>query len=214
MSFANTYEQLISDIDYDFIIDFVEKHLSKDKTLLDVGCGTGVFSLALKQRGYDVTAIDKDAEMLSVMGQKAHDAGLAIETYIHDIKKPLNATYDQMILLNDVINYFKGIKTVAKHLYLGLNDGGTIVLDIYKEEYLTVMDGYIEIDSSPILYEWRVNVTNNRMEHQIIANNETFKFSQYIHDLSYYIETFKLAKFKVTELEGPDERKYYLQLKK
>lgn len=214
MSFASMYDQLISDIDYDFIIDFVEEKLSKERSLLDVGCGTGVFSLALKKRGFHLTAIDNDSEMLAVLSQKAQEAELFINTYIHDIKKPLNTTFDQMILLNDVINYFKGIKVVSKNLYDGLNQGGTIIVDLYKKEYLIEMDGYIEKDDLPLVYEWSIKVSNNRMTHCIKTKNQAYKFSQYIYDLTYYVSEFERSGFKVTKLSGPDERKHYLILKK
>lgn len=214
MSFASMYDQLISDIDYDFIIDFVEKHISKDKSLLDVGCGTGVFSLELKKRGYQVTAIDNDTEMLAILSQKANEQELFIGTYLHDIKEPFKTSFDQMILLNDVINYFKGIKVVAKNLYHGLNKDGIIVLDLYKKEYLSVMSNYTEEDNMPFEYEWSIKVANNRMIHKLKTTNETYEFSQYIYDLNYYKNIFEKTGFKVIELDGPDERKHYFKLMK
>ncbi len=43
---------------------------------LDAGCGTGLFTVMLAQRGYDVTAIDIAPRMVSESAQTAQDAGV------------------------------------------------------------------------------------------------------------------------------------------
>jgi ubiquinone/menaquinone biosynthesis C-methylase UbiE len=44
--------------------------------VLDAGCGTGVLSLALADRGFDVVGVDHSPEMLAIARRKAADAGL------------------------------------------------------------------------------------------------------------------------------------------
>jgi len=60
--------------------DSVEKQLLQDllgpgeaHTILDIGCGTGHFSIWLQQLGYQVTAIDKSLQMLQAAVAKAGD---------------------------------------------------------------------------------------------------------------------------------------------
>jgi SAM-dependent methyltransferase len=48
-----------------------------DGMALDLGCGTGVVSLALARRGFEVVGIDHSSEMLGFAQQKAHDEGVA-----------------------------------------------------------------------------------------------------------------------------------------
>jgi len=45
-------------------------------TVLDVGCGTGVLTLALAARGFEVVAVDHSQEMLALAEEKARAAGL------------------------------------------------------------------------------------------------------------------------------------------
>lgn len=79
-------------------LKYVEQFLDlKDKTVLDVGCGAGIFSEALARRGARVTAIDTSPEVLAVAGQHAHDNGLSIdyrESTIETLAADRSAAYD------------------------------------------------------------------------------------------------------------------------
>ena len=48
----------------------------KDRTVLDVGTGTGRAAIALAARGARVTGVDASAEMLAVAARRASEAGV------------------------------------------------------------------------------------------------------------------------------------------
>ena len=48
--------------------------------VLDVGAGTGRVALRLAGEGLDVTALDRDGELLDALGERAAAAGLEVET--------------------------------------------------------------------------------------------------------------------------------------
>ena len=210
MSFHQLYEYLVSDIDYEPIISFLESHLDKKRLTLDAGCGTGVCLVPLIQKGYLVEGIDLDSNMLAITNEKLQQANLYAPLYEHDLKKPLNHTYDQIILMNDVINYFKGVKTIFKQLKQALTPNGFILFDCYKYEYLDVMDGYIEQENEPIYYEWQVSVKNESMTHTI-KSDETYIIRQIIKPLQYYIDTLNSLGMTTEVLHGPDDRKHYIK---
>ncbi|HBT59300.1 MAG TPA: hypothetical protein DEA45_00575 [Acholeplasmataceae bacterium] len=214
MSFSRLYETLVADIDYGDIEVFLLNHLKKNQAVLDVGCGTGIFSLFLKKQGFDVTGIDSDSEMLAIFEEKQRQVQLNVPIFEHDIRKPLNRKFDQMILLNDVINYFKGIRQVLKNLSNALEKNGQILLDFYKEEYLDVMNSYIEDEEAPVVYRWEIFVNHSQMTHQITHEKQVYRFNQYIYSLSYYLDQFKVAGLNPKLVDGPDERKHYVILTK
>jgi SAM-dependent methyltransferase len=52
--------------------------------VLDVGAGTGRVALRLAHAGYEVTALDRDGELLAVLAERADDAGLDVATVVAD----------------------------------------------------------------------------------------------------------------------------------
>ena len=55
-----------------------------DGPVLDVGAGTGRVALRLAAAGHDVTALDRDAELLGVLRERAAAAGLRVRTVVAD----------------------------------------------------------------------------------------------------------------------------------
>jgi SAM-dependent methyltransferase len=55
-----------------------------DGPVLDVGAGTGRVALRLAAAGHDVTAVDRDAELLDVLRERAAAAGLRVRTVVAD----------------------------------------------------------------------------------------------------------------------------------
>ena len=65
-------------------MNFVEEIFKADakrdvKKILDLACGTGIPTLELAKRGYEVTGMDLHEEMLEVAKRKAKREGLTIE---------------------------------------------------------------------------------------------------------------------------------------
>jgi len=63
--------------------------LPKGSRILDMGCGSGNFSVKLARLGYEVVGIDLSKEMLSLAKEKARKEGLSIEFHemnVYDLK--------------------------------------------------------------------------------------------------------------------------------
>ena len=69
-SLAGVYDVLNDSVDYGKWADFIVRTIDKYSTVpvklaLDLGCGTGKMTFALRERGYDMTGVDISPEMLS-----------------------------------------------------------------------------------------------------------------------------------------------------
>lgn len=138
-AYANAYDDLYSDKDYEKECDFIEsifkKFDYKPKTILDLGCGTGGHALVLSKRGYKVVGIDKSTPMLEIAKNKASNAGLEIEFLEGDIARiNLNKKFDAVISMFAVMSYQTTNSAIAAVCRLAkdcLASGGLFMFDCW-----------------------------------------------------------------------------------
>lgn len=209
--FSNIYDQLMSDIDYEQIYDFVKPFIKKDDVILDAGCGSGYLLKELLSHGFDTIGIDHDDHMLSLAQMRLKDANLRAPLYHHDLRDSLPIKVDVIVSFFDVMNYFRGIKGVFKHIKNGLSENGSFIFDVYKISVLEDFDGYLEIESDPFEYQWSIKRKGLILNHEVIVDKEVYNLTQYVKPLSYYQEILKSLGFReIKVLEGPDIRKHYI----
>lgn len=85
----------------------IEKHLAGTETILEVGGGTGVFSIPLAQRGFAVTHLDISSAMLEVAQSKA--GGLTnihfVEGNSTDLSQFDDASFDLVLNMDGAISF-------------------------------------------------------------------------------------------------------------
>ena len=86
-------------VEFTTSIKYIEKYLNKmnNPKIIDIGAGTGKYSVYLHNKGYDVTAVELVKHNLKEIEKKNKD----IKTYLlnaTDLKKINDNTYDLVIL--------------------------------------------------------------------------------------------------------------------
>ncbi|SKC46783.1 methyltransferase domain-containing protein [Maledivibacter halophilus] len=56
---------------YEKSIKELEPYIKKSKTVIDIGCGIGSFSISLAKKGLDITAIDMSSKVIEVLRKRA-----------------------------------------------------------------------------------------------------------------------------------------------
>lgn len=214
MGFENLYDFLQEDVNFDELLKPLLPYIDKENEVLDAGCGSGHILSSLASKGYKVVGVDINSHMLSLAQARLEDLNLKAELYEHDLKQPLPRKFKTIIALLDVFHYFMGIKKVAQNMYHGLTSDGTLILDLYHSpvnEEETENDDYF-------MYTWKVETKNTKIKHEInVLNGEfkgNYKVSQYYYPLNYYMDTLKEVGFKVSKINGFDDRKVYLICRK
>lgn len=159
---APIYERVIADDDYNkwaqYLIDLLKVHVKGDSGL-DMACGSGYFTRAIKKAGYNVEGIDSSPDMLNEATTKARHDGLNILFRLGDMSNvKCFKKVDFITVINDGINYIphSNIEKTFKHFYSLLNKDGVLIFDIsskFKLENVIGNNIFAE-DTEDMTYLW------------------------------------------------------------
>jgi SAM-dependent methyltransferase len=142
-SYSKYYDLLYKDKNYkseaDYIANIIKENAPNAKTVLDLGCGTGIHDYLLAKKGYYVDGIDFSEEMIAKANSK-------FETNYKDCKSLLNfevgdirtwqsdKKYDVVISLFHVMSYQitnEDIQNAVATMKNHLNEKGIIIFDFW-----------------------------------------------------------------------------------
>jgi len=139
--YSQYYDLLYKDKDYVAEVDYVWALLEKFKTtsplksILDLGCGTGIHAELMSRRGLDVYGVELSSSMLSVAKQRSSAKGSGLSFAQGDARHyRAGRKFDAVISLFHVMSYqirnddVRGmLNTASEHL----NEGGLFVFDFW-----------------------------------------------------------------------------------
>lgn len=111
-------------------------------SVLDLPCGPGRHTVALADRGFDVTGVDATAAYVDEARTRASDAGVAdrttfVEADMREFERP--GAFDLALNLFTSFGYFDDRaddERVAENLHDSLAPDGTLVMDLASKETL------------------------------------------------------------------------------
>lgn len=112
---------------YNNVISLVEKNIDiKDKSVLDVGCGDGVLSYLMSQRGLKASGVDSSREAIEFAKQKTQNG---IDFRVGDVYSlPWGDDSFDIVVSSDVIEHLDDVGKYISEIKRVLKKGGICVL--------------------------------------------------------------------------------------
>ncbi|MFS0780841.1 class I SAM-dependent DNA methyltransferase [Bacillus sp. 1P06AnD] len=138
--FAFVYDALMEDVPYDrwisMFIGEMQRAGASGKAVLDVGCGTGEFSVRLAKEGFEVSGVDLSEDMLSIAREKAGEQKVTLNLYHQNMAQlETGETYDGIVIFCDSLNYLQfpeDVKSTFAAVYGHLKPGGVFMFDVHS----------------------------------------------------------------------------------
>lgn len=190
-------------VEFTTSIKYIDEILEniKNPKIIDVGAGTGKYSIYLKNKGYDVTAVELIKHNLMTLRKKDN----SIKSYqgnAIDLSKFNDNSFDMVLLfgpmyhlisMNDKVKALKEAKRIVKK-------HGFILISYYMNEYAIIMHGFKE---NTILDDIKNKLVDSNFH---ITPKEDDLYSMVrIDDINYLKDKLSLKRFKIISQDGPSD---------
>ena len=150
-------------IEFKTAIHYIDKFIKKNNRILDIGAGTGKYSIYYSTKGYDVTAVELVKHNLKVIEKNNKDIK-CIHANALDLSMIKDNTYDITLLFGPMyhlISYEDKLKALneAKRV---TKKNGYIFISYCMNEYALITHGFInnniinEIDNKRVNKDYKI----------------------------------------------------------
>lgn len=212
---ANEEKRLLSrhgQVEYFVTMHYIQAMIEKIKeekeithnskiSIIDVGAGTGRYSVALAEQGYDVTAVDLLNCNIDIMKEK----NSPIKIYrgnAMDLGQFPNERFDIVIMLGPMYHVFgedNKIKVLSESFRL-LKPGGIILVAYCLNEYNIVAHAFVERQIGDFLKEKKIS----KEFCTIGTEKDVFDYVR-IEDINRINSMFALERIKIISPDGPTD---------
>ena len=171
--------------------------------ILDIGAGTGRYSIPLSLKGYDVTAVELVKHNVARLKQFAEKQGANLNAYQGNalkLKKFADETFDLTLLFGpmyhlyneqDKIQALNEAKRVTKK-------GGYILVAYCLNEYAVIMHGFKDGHFKEALDKGKLD-----KNYKTVSSEEDLYEYVNIYDVNSYNEACGLERVKIISPDGP-----------
>ncbi len=171
--FSQFYDNLTFNVDYEKRAEYLQSILSlwghEPGLALDLACGTGSLTVALKQRGWDIFGVDGSQDMLTVAMDKAYEKELNMLFLCQRMEKlDLYGTIDTCVCTLDSLNHITDqakLQTAFDRVALFMNPEGLFVFDVntvYKHQRI-LADNTFVYDTDEVYCVWQNSLEENNI---------------------------------------------------
>ena len=187
-------------VEFTTAIKYIEYYLSKmnNPKILDVGAGTGKYSIYLSDKGYDVTAVELVKHNLKTLQLKRPN----IKSYqgnALNLKMFNDESFDLILLFGPMYHLIsnEGKVKALKEAYRLLKKNGIIMISYLMNDYAVLKYGFI--DNNIIN-----SINNNMLDSKFHINSKETDLYSYVRleEINYIKKQSNLKRIKIISQDG------------
>lgn len=177
---------------------YIHKYLKEGDKILDIGAGTGKYSLSLDKEGYEVTAIELVKRNIQIINKKNPHLKTILGNAL-DLSMIKDNTYDIVLLFGPMYHLKKRsdqIKALAEAKRVTKKEG-IIFVSYCMNDYAIITHGFIEGNIQE-------NIQNQQIdqEFKILENGNPLYDYVRIEDINEINKTTKLKRIQIVSSDG------------
>lgn len=218
---AQVYDDLMKEAPYDAWLELTLEAVNgrKVERVLDLGCGTGEFTLRLAKYFPHLYGVDLSNDMLTIARHKAETERVEATWIQQDLRQLEGFNgIDLAVSYCDVLNYIvslEDIKKVFQNVYASLAPGGLFIFDIhsihYVEEHLLHHTFAYQEDELAYIWDCVPGKYRGEMFHELsfffakdVDSSTYYRFDEVHHQRTYpsasYVDLLHQAGFRNIEV--------------
>ena len=177
---------------------YIHKYLKKGDKVLDIGAGTGKYSLTLEKEGYDITALELVKRNIQIINKKNPQLKTILGNAL-DLSMIKDNTYDVVLLFGPMYhlkNRADQIKALIEAKRVTKKEG-IILVSYCMNDYAIIAHGFIENNIQQ-------NIQNHQIDQEfhILENGNPLYDYVRIEDMNEINKRAKLKRIKIIASDG------------
>lgn len=190
-------------VEYQTTMFYLKKYLKKYKNpeILDLGAGTGAYSIPLSELGYSVTALELVKHNLMTLKKKNKNIR-ALQGNALNLSKFEKESFDIILIFGPMyhlMNEEEKIKCLEEAKRV-LKENGTIFISYYMNEYGIITQGF----KNQLIKEAIKKGQIDNEFHIISKEEDLFSFVR-IEDIKRYSKKVELKRLEMIAQDGPSD---------
>lgn len=191
-------------VEYRISMKYIHEYLPKEKEpqeikILDIGAGTGRYSVALANEGYDVTAVELVKYNLGILKSKGSSVK-AMQGNALNLSKLSDNQFDVTLLFGPMYHLFtfEEKKKALEEAKRVTKSGGVILVAYCMNEYGVLTYAFKERHINECMEEKRLTEDF----HTISETKNLYDYMR-IEDINQLVEAVELSRIKILSPDGP-----------